>query len=66
MSAKLADVTALGNGGQVDTFTVTSMTAILVVRECLPALVSRPLVGEFDSEHGFGSLLDVVDGDSGG
>jgi hypothetical protein len=65
MAAKLADVAVLRNGGQFDTFTVTSATAMLVLRECLPALVSRPLVGEFDSEPGFGSLLDVIDGDSG-
>jgi hypothetical protein len=45
---------------------VTSTTAMLVVRACLLALVSRPLVCEFDSEPGFGSLLDVIDGDSGG
>jgi hypothetical protein len=64
MGAKLADIADLGNGGQA--FTVTSTTAMRVVRECLLALVGRPLVCEFDSEPGLGSLLDVIDGDSGG
>ena len=66
MSTKLPYVAVLGNGGQSDTFRVASTTAISVARECLSALASWSLVGEFDSEPGFGTLLDVIDGDSGG
>ena len=66
MGAKLSDSAALETDGQFHTFKVMSTTALLAARECLPDLVSQPLVSEFDSETGFGSLLDVIHGDPGG
>lgn len=55
-----------GNDGQFHIFKFMSTTALLAARECLPDLGSQSLVGEFDSETGFGSLLDVTDADPGG
>ena len=66
MGAKLPDSAALETDGQFHIFRVMSTTALLAARECLPDLVSQPLVSEFDSETGFGSLLDVIHGDPGG
>jgi hypothetical protein len=63
MGAKLLDSAALENDVQFHIFKVMSTTALLAARECLPDLVSQPLVSEFDSETGFGSLLDVIHGD---
>jgi hypothetical protein len=64
--AKLPDSFALRNDGQFHISKAMSTTALLAARECLPDLVSQPIVSGFDAETGFGSLLDVTDGDPGG
>jgi len=66
VGARLPDSFALRNDGQFHIFKFMSATALLAARECLPDSDSQPLVSEFDSETGFGSLLDVTDGDPGG
>jgi hypothetical protein len=65
VGAKLAEVAPVGNGGQFETLRVHRRPPYGGMRASA-ALAIRSLVGEFDSEPGFGSLFDVIDRDSGG
>ena len=65
MIVGVAEVALVGNGGRLETLRVHRRPPYGGMRASA-GLAIRSLVGEFDSEPGFGSLFDVIDRDSGG